>query len=340
MYTQQSNALASALALPAGQQQSQALLQVFANCIQGLRQNGPVSINTAAGSQAPRAGVITTPPGVGSVANRSAGGSNLQDYYNGYGDRPVNQYPPNVWNFNSYGGNTNNNYLTSNVSNLFGGNVSSHFGGDLFYGDNYQTTNNFSNAQNFNLNSQSDYFTYNNSINNSDNSVNNNNISNWYNNQYTDNSYNDFSTTLQTTQNTYSQTVNNFEGDSYFDNTVNQGDVINESTVTHLGDVFHEGDTFLTDSRTFINDNDTTINLVDYVTNVVINIMQGRGPKGDKGDPGESAKLLAHTHVFTGTKETIKVPKYKFNAETCAIEEDGTKDISFTPKGKVEKNVA
>jgi len=339
MYTQQSNALAAALALPAGQQQSQALLQVFANCIQGLRQNGPVSINTGAGSQAPPGGVINSPPGVGSVTNNYYDGNtnnttnNLQNYLNGGDYRTINNYPPNVWNVNNYGGDTNNSYFTTNNDN-----TSNFFGGDTFYGDNYQTTNNYDNSQNFNINNQTDYNTYNNSTNNVNNSIQNNNVSNWYNNQYTDNSYNDFSTTLQTTQNSYNQTVNNFEGDSYFENTVNQGDVINQSTVINQGDVIHQGDTYLDENKTFITNDNRTINLINYITNTVINIIQGGGQDGKDGKDGLPAKPLPHTHAFKGKKTKIKVPKYKFNAESCAIEEDGTKDIEFTPQGTVEKN--
>ena len=335
MYTQQSNALAAALSLPAGQQQSQALLQVFANCVQGLRQNGPVSINSGAGSYAPPGGVITSPPGLGSVTNNYYDGNtnnttnNLQNYLNGGDYRTINNYPPNVWNVNNYGGDTNNSYLTTNTNN-----TSNHFGGDTFYGDNYQTTNNYDNSQNFNINNQTDYNTYNNSTNNVNNSIQNNNVSNWYNNQYTDNSYNDFSTTLETTQNSYNQTVNNFEGDSYFENTINQGDVTNLSTVINQGDVINQGGTYINENKTFITNNENTINLQTYVTNVVTNIVNNI--INNKVEPPQ-AKLP--TATFNGNEAEIKitVSKYKFDAGNCKVVTDGTEEITtkYTPTGQI-----
>jgi len=341
MYTQQSNALAAALALPAGQQQSQALLQVFANCIQGLRQNGPVSINTGAGSQAPPGGVITSPPGVGSVTNNYYDGNtnntstNLQNYINGGDYRTINNYPPNVWNVNNYGGDTNNSYITTNNDN-----TSNFFGGDTFYGDNYLTTNNYDNSQNFNINNQTDYNTYNNSTNNVNNSIQNNNISNWYQNQYTDNSYNDFSTTLQTTQNNYNQTVNNFEGDSYFDNTINQGDVINQSTVINQGPVINQGDTYLNENKTFITNDNSTTNLISYITNTVINIIQGGGRDGRDGKDGKDAIAQAFNYNFEGEETTHKfeLKVKEFNPETCSNDEKTVKgEVKVKPKGKIAR---
>lgn len=339
MYTQQSNVLAAALSLPAGQQQNQALLQVFANCIQGLRTNGPVSINSAAGSRAPAAGVINSPPGLGSVTNPGVTNNALLEYLYGAANRPVNQYPSNVWNVNAYNNpSTNNNYFSTNLSNNTtnqGGNTANFFGGDSFYGDNYLTTNSFSNPQNFNLFNNSDYYNYNNYNTSVNNSVNNNNVSNWYNNQYTDNSYNDFTTTLETTQNSYNQTVNNFEGDSYFDNTVNQGDVINQSTVINQGDVINEGSTFLTEEKTFITNADTTVNIAQFITNLVVNIVFGGG-----GGPGVGGgKLPAADFTGDAAKITVPVPKYKFDDETCSIVPDDppTEDVvvDFKPTGKV-----
>lgn len=340
MFTQQANALSSALAMSPGAQQNQALLQVFANCIQGLRTNGPVSINSGAGRRAPQGGVINSPPGLGNVTNIyeifDITNQNLWEYLYGDTNTSINSYPRNVWNVNNYNNPyTNNNYFTTNIANNTtnqGGNTANYFGGDTFYGDNYLTNNQFNNSQNFNLLNSNDYYTYNNAVNTTNNNVNNNNVNNWYNNQYTDSSYNDFSTSLQTTQNFYSDTHNNFEGDSYFENVVNEGNVVNVSNVTNQGDVINEGDTYLNEDKVFISNNNTTVNLATYVQNTVINVMNGGGPGGPPRAPLPRAG-------FRGTpgKITVKVPKKKFDADTCALVDDGTVDVTadFTPAGDV-----
>jgi hypothetical protein len=322
MYTQQSNALAAALALPAGQQQTQAILQVFANCVQGLRTNGPVAINTGAGQQAPRAGVITSPPGVGNIRNPQAPtGNALTDYAHGVGNRPPGQYPGGTWNVNGPsaggGGGTGGAISITGPTTVING-------GDISYGDTFQTTNN-----------TNDYRTYNNYSTTNDNSVHNNNVSNWYENQYTDNSYNDFSTTLQTTQNTYTQTVNNIEGDTYFDNTVNQGDVINQSTVINQGDVIHQGDTYMDENKTFITNDNSTLNLINYITNVVINIIQGNGRDGKDG---KDAIAQAFNYNFNGLETTHKfeLKVKEFNPETCSNEEKTVKgEVKVKPSGTI-----
>jgi len=334
MYTQQSNALAAALALPAGQQQTQAILQVFSNCVQGLRTNGPVAINTGAGQQAPKAGVILYPPGDGVIGNPPPRtGDTLTDYTNGVGQRAVNQYPPGTWNVNGDGAGGGGDGGGGGVGGGGGGGGNSISitgpttvinGGDTSYGNTYQTTNN-----------TNDYNTYNNYSNTSDNSVHNNNVSNWYNNQYTDNSYNDFSTTLKTTQNSYNQTVNNFGGDSYFENTVNQGDVMNQSTVINQGNVINQGDTYMDENKTFITNNANTINLQTYVTNVVMNIIQGNGRDGKDG---KDAIAQAFNYKFNGLETTHKfeLKVKEFNPETCSNEEKTVKgEVKVKPAGTI-----
>lgn len=342
MFTQQANALSSALGMTPGAQQNQALLQVFANCIQGLRTNGPVAINSAAGRRAPPGGVISSPPGLGDVTNtyttQDITNPNLWQYLYGGGTTAVNSYPRNVWSVNNYNNPySNNNYFTTNIdanTTNQGGNTANYFGGDTFYGDNYLTNNQFNNSQNFNLFNNTDYYNYNNFSTVNNNNVNNNNVSNWYNNQYTDNSYNDFSTSLETTQNFYNSTHNNFEGDNYFENVVNQGPVINQSNVTNQGDVINEGDTYLNENKVFITNNNTTANLATYVYNTVVNILNGGGPL-----PPPPILQLPPTATFVGTpgKITLQIPTQTFNAETCEMEPGEPTEVSadYTPAGTV-----
>jgi hypothetical protein len=133
----------------------------------------------------------------------------------------------------------------------------------------------------------------------------------------------------------YSQTVNNFEGDSYFDNTVHQGPVTNLSTVVNQGDVVHQGDTYMDETRTFITNNENTINLQTYVTNVVMNIIQGKGEKGDPGDPGG---VLALNYNFEGNSLPYKfeVKVQEFDPTTCANQEKTvTGEVNVKPFGKI-----
>lgn len=314
MFTQQSNVLAQAMALPAGTQQTQALLQVFANCVQGLRTNGPVNINTASGNQPPRAGVINAPPGIGAILNPARGtGDNLVDYSSGAGARPPDAYPVGTWNVN----NITNNVMGGGITNNFGGSVS--FGGDVFYGDTYRSTNNVN-----------DFYTYNNYSNNTDQSVHNSNMQNWYQNQYTDNSYNDFTTTLQTTQNMYSQNVNNFGGDSYFDNAVNLGSAINQGTVINQGDVHNEGDTYQGDTNTYITSGGMTYTLREYMRYVIERVFNGGG---DQPVP---------TATFVGEDASIvvDVPKFAFDPDSCTLVPAGVipVPVKYKPKGTINVN--
>jgi hypothetical protein len=102
MFTQQANQLSSALSMTPGAQQNQALLQVFANCIQGLRTNGPVAINSGAGRRPPPGGVITSPPGLGNVTNIY----DINDITN-----------QNLWQYLYGDNNTNINKVINNISN-------------------------------------------------------------------------------------------------------------------------------------------------------------------------------------------------------------------------------
>lgn len=314
MFTQQATALAQAFQLPPGPQQTQALLQVFANCIQGLRTNGPVNLST--GRYPPRSGVISYAPGLGNpVTKPSPTGDPIIDYINGGGD-PGGGYPPGTWTYNA--GDTYNN-------NVFGGPVSNIYGGDISYGDNYQTINNLN-----------DLYSYNNYVTNTDNRVTNNNLTNWYQESFIDQSYTDLSTKLTLEQNFYDAVTNRFDGDTYFQNTVNQGDTINQgdtfnlSTVVNQGNVYNEGDTYQNAQNTYIVDDSVTLNLQTYVSNVVNttinNIIQQQQGGGVK---------IATGATFVGEEQEVEIKVMEFDPATCQNSEV-TKKGKITPKGKVE----
>lgn len=345
MYTQQSNALASALNQPAGQQQNRAIMQVFANCIQGLRTNGPLSVNGDARNTPPRTGVINSPPGIGAIGNRPpVSGNSLQDYASGYGDRNFNEYPTNVWNTTNV---DNGSYITNNINNA----GAPYFGGDTFYGNEYLTTNQIDNRQNYNNYNSQNYNEFYNVDNSTNTAINNNNVNNWSNNQFTDNSYNDFSTVLNTTQNAYNSTTNNFEGDNYFDNTVtggttvNVGGVTNISSVTNQGDVVNQGDVF-NEGAVYVNIGGVNVNLQNYITTQIQNFITNRlGPTKAEFTGTKTQLAVSVTEydpstgpVLNGSPPTlvedgtylepvtisIPVPHYTFNSETCSLDETST----------------
>lgn len=299
--------------MPAGAQQTQALLQVFANCIQGLSTAGPLTINGGASRYPPRGGVLSSPPGLGSpVTQPPSTGDTLTDYLNGRGDSGGG-YPPGTWNVVLNGDNITNNY---------GGPISITYGGDTQYGDTYQ-----------NINNLGDYFTYNNYNNNVSNSVHNENVSNWYEQYFQDNSYNDFSTNLTTTSNYLTNTYNNVEGDTVFNNTnttnttVNQGDVFNLSNVFNEGDVYNEGDTYHNANNTYIYDGSVTVNLQSYITSLIVATVNNITQTGQGGKIPNGA-------TFSGKEQAISFTVKEFDPETCQ-NNDVTKEIKFTPEGEV-----
>jgi hypothetical protein len=261
MYTNQAQALSAALSSTGNQRAAQEMMQVLANCNQPLTTRGPVDINTAAQQRPPRAGVIYAPPNLGPVNRAQPTGDTLFDYYrNAFGgETGWMDYGSPTWN-------------TQRQNPAFS-NSNNYWGGDTFYGDNYLTQNDFITNNNFVNNVLNNYNLYDTYYNFLDNSVVNNNMQNWYTNQFIDQGYYDFSTRLNSTANYYTNNVNNFEGDSYFqnqyvtdnsvhNNVVNQGDVINRRTVINEGDVYHNNNVYLNANKTFItNDNDIITNI-------------------------------------------------------------------------------
>lgn len=175
-------------------------------------------------------------------------------------------------------------------------NDGNYWGGDIFMGDN--------NLQN----------------------VFNQNLSNWYQQQFIDNSYSDFRTMLDIQENQYSQTVNNFGGDSYFDNTttyntttnnnvINEGDVTNMSVVRNEGDVYNNNNTYLNENKTFITNEGVDVNLNQHIANVLVQILVGGGGGGGVGGVN-IGQILGKLRA----KGSIKVPSNPvLNEETCEI---------------------
>jgi len=307
-----------------GSQQTQALLQVFANCIQGIQTSGPLRVAGGQSRYPPRAGVLTSAPGLGSpVTPPAPTGDPIQDYGNGYGD-PGGGYPPGTWNV-YFGGDQ----IT------YGGPTSITYGGDTQYGDNYQTINNLS-----------DFYNYNNYDNRVSNTTHNQNVENWYQEFFTDQSYVDLSTNLQTEENYLSNVTNNFEGDTVFnDNTVfnnntvhnnnvynnesvfNEGDVTNTSTVINQGDVYNEGNTYQNVNNTYLIDAGVTVNLQSYITTAVTNVVQQIFQDGGAGKKA----------TFKGEAQKFTVKVMEFDPETCENTEV-TKTLEpaeYTPKGTI-----
>jgi len=180
-------------------------------------------------------------------------------------------------------------------------NDGNYWGGDIFYGD--------TNLQN----------------------ILNENVSNWYQQQFTDNSYSDFRTMLDLQQNEYLQTVNNFEGDSYFDNTVtknlvtnntvlNQGDVINTSTVRNEGDVYNNNNTYLNENKTFITNEGVQVNLNQHIANVIFQVFNGGGGGGGGGGGVNQVINIFPILGILRAKGSVEIPSsFTLDQDTCAI---------------------
>jgi hypothetical protein len=275
VFTQQAQNLAVLFSQLGNGSLSQQAMQAFANCAQALQTRGPVSINGAGGSKAPRAGVITNWPNSG----------------NGQ----WNQYGGGAW---------NNQDPTSPPTN-----DGNYWGGDTYYGD-----TNLNNTFNTNL-------------------------GDWYQQTFTDNSYNDFSTRLQTTTNDYSQTVNNFQGDNYFDNSTtlnntvnnnvtNQGPVVNQGPVTNEGDVYNNNNTYLTEN-TYINTTEGPIDITQFIFNVIVQIFVGGGGKGG----GPVGRIPQQIPNLKGTA-TVKIPADFELTDDCKItfkEKDVPVEVKIEP---------
>ena len=273
MFTQQAQLLANQYGRVPGAPVA-GMMQTFANCAQPLTTRGPVIMNGAAASRPPRGGVITGPGNSGGVGNGGPPtGDPLTDYYNNTIQVNFNEYPGDTW---------NNNFFVRNRDNNFYAGDNTFWGGDTFYGDNYLSSVNLDNSQYFNNDILNNYNFFDSSYNNVVNNLLNQNVSNWYSQQFADQSYNDFSTHLNTTTNQYTQQVNNFEGDTYFDNTVTtnntyNNNVTNAGEVINEGDVIHNGGVFIDAAKTYITNNDTlnqTLNLTEYVAFIVQKIFQ------------------------------------------------------------------
>lgn len=165
------------------------------------------------------------------------------------------------------------------------------------------------------------------------------NLGDWYQKTFVDSSYNDFSTLLNTTTNSYNQQINNFAGDNYFTNStvtnntvnnnvtnqgdvINEGDVINQGDTINEGDVINQGDTFLT-QNTFITDGDgNPVKIDQFIINLIVNLIFGGGGGNNPQPPRPPLPPLIG-------KGKIKLPKYTLNAADCSITPDA-KEVEVT----------
>jgi hypothetical protein len=276
MFTQQAQFLTSQYGRTPGAPVA-GMLQTFANCAQPLETRGPVSLNGAANSRPPRGGVLTGPANAGGIGMAQAlTGNNLDDYYAGYNASPFNQYPGTAWN-NQWFSRTGNTEIYSGDGN--------YWGGDNFYGPTYLSGDTLASNRLFNQGMPGNYNYFNSAYDTSYNNQHNQNVSNWYSQQFIDQSFNDFSTHLNTTSNLYTQQINNFAGDNYFDNTITanytfNNNVVNTGEVVNEGDVRMQGGFYIDAAKTYITNNNevnTAINLIDFVAIVMAQVLVGGG---------------------------------------------------------------
>ena len=334
MFTQQAQFLANQYGRVPGAPIA-GMMQALANCAQPLTTRGPVSLNGAAANRPPRGGVISGPPNAGGIGlPNSQTGNALTDYYNGWTAAPFNQYPGTEW---------NNQFFARLGNNQFYSGDGQHWGGDTFYGGDYLSGDTLASNGQFNPDLVGNYNFFESSYNNNLNNLLNQNVSNWYSQQFVDQSYNDFSTHLTTTTNQYTQQVNNFDGDTYFDNTVTTNNTYNNN-VTNAGDVINEGDVinkggfYIDASKTYITNNETlnqTLSLTEYIAFIFQKIFN----EGDVifGPIQIDARKIIQNfrEILDVDVEYQKVVGGTIDPETCAFEPQ------YAPaKAKVKKRRA
>lgn len=276
MFTQQAQLLANQYGRVPGAP-IQGMLQAFANCAQPLATRGPVTFNGAAAYRAPRAGVLTGPANLGGIGMPSSlTGNTLTDYYAGWNQSQFNQYPGTAWNNQFFKRLGDNGAYTGDGT---------YWGGDDFYGPTYLAGDTLNANGQFNPSAAGNYDYFNSAYNTPVNNQLNQNVSNWYSQQFVDQSFNDFSTHLNTTTNQYVQQINNFAGDTYLDNTVTSGwsfnnNVVNSGEVVNEGEVKNQGGFYIDASKTFVTNSNTAtanITLNEYIA-LIINAFFGAGP--------------------------------------------------------------
>lgn len=331
MFTQQAQAIANQYGRVPGAPIA-GMMQTLANCAQPLTTRGPVNLNGAAANRPPRAGVISSPPNAGGLGLPNAQtGSALTDYYNGWTNSQFNQYPGTEW---------NNQFFARLGDNQFYSGDGQHWGGDSFYGDGYLAGDTLSSNGQFDPSLVGSYNFFNDSYNSFTNNLLNQNVSNWYSQQFVDQSYNDFSTHLNATTNQYTQQVNNFDGDTYFDNTVTTNNAYNNN-VTNAGDVINEGDVinqggfYIDASKTFITNNETlneSLTLEQYIVAIFAKIInEGNVVFGPIQI--DARKFIQNFREFLDVEvEYDKVAGATLDPDTCQI------DIQTAPaKARVQK---
>jgi hypothetical protein len=321
MFTQQAQFLANQYGRVPGAPIA-GMMQTLANCAQPLTTRGPVNLDGAAANRPPRAGVLSAPPNSGGIGFPGGPtGDVLVDYYNNLNVVNFNQYPGTEW---------NNQFFTQLGDTIVYYGDGQHWGGDTFYGPVYNYGDTITANNQFDPSLLGNYNFFDNSYNNVTNNLLNQNVSNWYSQQFTDQSFNDFSTHLNATTNQYTQQVNNFDGDTYFDNTVTTNNTYNNN-VTNAGDVVNEGDVinqgsfFIDASKTYITNNDTlnqTLNLEQFVA-LVFNKIINTGPAifGPVDARVDARKFIQNfREILEVDVEYEKVTGATLDPDTCEIE--------------------
>jgi hypothetical protein len=309
MFTQQAQVLLSALGGAFDSQQSMAIVNALANCAQPLTHRGPVTIDNSSRS----------PPPGGGYAYTADGGNDLLSGTTGW--NPDSLFPVVVFTDggegSGYGG---GGYGGGGGGGGFGG--GGYGGGGLGFGHDGSYGGGGNQVYSFpppgtwgDGGGRGGGGQYGDTATGQQGNTN-------INNAFTDNSYNDFGTALNVTNNGYTQSTTHLGGDTNIDSSVitnlttqsvvNEGEVFNNSNVVNSSSVVNMGSTYL-GGPVFINParnggggggaggGATTINR--YITNV---IMEG-GPFKLEGK--------------------LTVPKYKLNPSTCDMEPDGVDEV-------------
>lgn len=163
------------------------------------------------------------------------------------------------------------------------------------------------------------------------------NLGDWYQQTFTDNSYTDLRTMLETKINNYDQQISNFAGDNYFDNTTtnnnttnnnvtNLGDVTNFGPVVNEGDVTNNNNTYLNENKTFfVTQEGNVINIAQVISNILVQIIGGGG--------GGGVPPLPPNLRLRGVGK-ITLPEYTLNPEDCSITpkaKDVTVEVAIEP---------
>jgi hypothetical protein len=306
MFTQQAQALLTALGTAFDTQQSMALVNALANCAQPLVHRGSVTIDNASRSPAPSGGYAYT----------ADDGSDLLSGTSGWS--PDTLFPVVVFTDggggSGYGGGGYGGGGGGYGGGGFGGGGGSGGGGGFGHDGSFGGGFGGEPAYSFpppgtwgDGGGRGGGGQYGDTSTGQQGST---NIAN----AFSDNSYNDFSTALNVTNNGFNQSTTNLGGDTNIDssvianlttqNVVNEGEVVNNSNVVNNSSVVNMGSTVL-GGPVFIQPgpNGGGGGGVTNINRFITNVISSNGP-----------------YKLAGV---ITVPKYKFDSETCGLVPDG-----------------